>query len=257
MVKLSKIIEFMEERFPLEYAEDYDNIGLLIGRGEKDIVKVLLCLDCDEKVVNEAVREGANLIISHHPVIFGGIKSVTDSDPNGRMMLLAIENGISIYCTHTNLDSAPDGLTDYLCRRLGLDPVEPIEGNAGRICKPKEGMRLLELCARIKEELNLECVATTAEMNRLVKLVGVCNGSGADLANAAREKGADVYITGDVKYHQIRDFYLWDNFEYIAVSHYDSEKIVTELLFDVLKEKFKQDLEAVISKENVNALTEV
>lgn len=257
MVELKEIIKFMEERFPLEFAESYDNPGLLAGRRDKEISKVLLCLDCDENVVAEAVREGAQLIISHHPVIFGGINSVTDGDPTGKMIVSAIENGISIYCAHTNLDSSANGLTDYLCRRLGLTPIEPIEGNAGRICRPKEGLRLLELCAKIKEELDLESVTTTAEMNRPVKLVAVCNGSGGDLAATARDKGADVYITGDVKYHQVRDFYLWDNFEYIAVSHYDSEKIVTELLFDVLKERFASGLEAVISKENDDVLTAV
>lgn len=255
---MREIIKFMEERFPLEYAESYDNPGLQAGREESRVSRVLLCLDCDEKVVGEAVREGAELIISHHPLIFGGIKSVTEGDAVGRALLLAIENGVALYSAHTNLDSCPGGLTDYLCGRLGLVPTEPIEGNAGRLCRPKEeGLRLLELCAKIKSELDLEAVATTAEMNRPVKLVGVCNGSGGDMAEAARSKGADVYITGDVKYHRVRDFYGWSDFEYIAVDHYDSEKIVTELLFDELKKKFGPRLEAVISKENINVMTPV
>lgn len=256
-VELKEIIAFMEENFPLEYAADYDNIGLLAGRRDGTVDRVLLCLDCDKFVVREAVREGARLIISHHPVIFGGIKSVTDGDPDGEMLIEAIENGISIYCSHTNLDSCPGGLTDYLCARLGLDPIEPIDGNDGRICRPRGELRLLELCARIKSELELDRVSTTAQMNRPVKLVAVCNGSGGSLAEAARAKGADVYITGDVKYHQLRDFYLAEGFEYIQVSHYDSEKIVTELLFDRLKERFGSRLEAVISKENCPPVIEV
>lgn len=257
MVELKEIIDFMEETFPLSYKADFDNVGLLAGRKEREVSKVLLCLDCDKFVAAEAVREGAQLIISHHPVIFGGVKSVTDKDPDGEMLLLAIENGISIYSAHTNLDSCPGGLTDYLCRRLGLVPLEPIEGCDGRICEPDGELRLLELCARIKSVLGLETVATTAQMNRPVKKVAVCNGSGGDLAAAAREKGADVYITGDVKYHQMREIYLTEGFEYIEVSHYDSEKIVTELLFDRLKEHFGPRLEAVISKENCPPMTVV
>lgn len=257
MVELKKIIEFMNERFPTYYAEDFDNVGLLVGRCGREVKKVLLCLDCDKFVVDEAVREGAQLIISHHPVIFGGRKSVTDGDPDGEMILRAIENEISIFSAHTNLDSCPDGLTDYLCSRLELKPIEPIDGNVGRICEPKEGLRLLELCAKIKAELGIESVATTARMNRPVKRVAVCNGSGGDLWEAARAKGADVYITGDVKYHVSREMYLDEKLEYIAVSHYDSEKIVTELLFDSLKEKFGRSLEAVISKANDNVMTEV
>ncbi len=256
-VELKEIIAFMEESFPLEYKADYDNVGLLAGRRDRDVTKALLCLDCDKFVVREAVREGAQLIISHHPVIFGGLKSVTDGDPNGEMLLEAIENGLSIYCAHTNLDSCPGGLTDCLCRRLGLVPIEPIDGSDGRICRPEGELMLLELCARIKRELEIDSVATTAQMNRPVRLAAVCNGSGGSLAAAARAKGADVYITGDVKYHQMREFYLADGFEYIQVSHYDSEKIVTELLFDRLKERFGSRLEAVISKENCPPMTEV
>lgn len=256
-VELKEIIDFMEADFPLGYAADYDNVGLLAGRRDKTVTKVLLCLDCDKFVVREAVREGAQLIISHHPVIFGGLKSVTDGDPDGEMLVEAIENGLSVYCAHTNLDSCPGGLTDYLCSRLGLEPLEAIEGNDGRLCRPNGELKLLELCARIKKELDLDSVATTAQMNRPVKLVAVCNGSGGSLAAAAMAKGADVYITGDVKYHQMREFYLADGFEYIQVSHYDSEKIVTELLFDKLKEHFGTRLEAIISKENCPPITEV
>lgn len=247
---IKEIVDFMEERFPVSYAEDYDNVGLLIGRGGGEVTKVLLCLDCDKNVVDEAVREGAQLIISHHPVIFGGINSVTDQTPVGETVLAAALNGISVYCAHTNLDNCPAGLTEYLCSRLELTPTEPIEGSAGRICTPRAGMRLLELCAKIKTELGVESVATTAGMNRPVSRVAVCNGSGAGLWQAAKAKGADVYITGDVKYHSARDMFLADGFEYIAVSHYDSEKIVTELLFDALKERFGTRLEAVISKAN-------
>ena len=257
MVELREIVDFMEESFPCTYSADFDNVGLLAGRKDRQISKVLLCLDCDKFVVQEAIREGAQLIISHHPVIFGGIKSVTDADPDGEMLVMAIENGISIYCAHTNLDSCPGGLTDYLCNRLELVPLEPIEDNDGRICEPKSELRLLELCSMIKSVLGLDTVATTAQMNRPVKKVAVCNGSGGSMADAALEKGADVYITGDVKYHQVREMYLTEGFEYIEVSHYDSEKIVTELLFDRLKARFGSGLEAVISKENCPPLTVV
>lgn len=257
MVELSELIRFMEESFPPSCAVDYDNVGLLAGRRERGVNKALLCLNCDKYVVEEAVREGAELIISHHPVIFGGINSVTDADPCGEMLLGAIENGISIYCAHTNLDNCAGGLTDYLCSRLELTPLEPIDEGCGRVCLPREGLRLLELCAKIKAELGVENVYTTARMNRTVKKVAVCNGSGGDLWKAAAEKGADVFITGDVKHHTARDMYLAEGLEFISVSHYDSEKIVTELLFDRLKERFGAGLEAVISKADCDALIEV
>ena len=139
MTKLLEITNCLENEFPPEYAEDFDNIGLLVGRCDKNVTKVLVCLDCNKNVVKEAINIGAQLIVTHHPVIFNPIKSITDSTDAGEMLISALENNISIYSAHTNADSAPNGLTDTVCKKLGLAPTGNMEGNLGRICTPLTG----------------------------------------------------------------------------------------------------------------------
>ena len=149
MIKLTKITEYLEKEFPPEYKEDFDNIGLLVGRSDKDVTKVLLCLDANKNVVKEAIKIGAELIITHHPVIFNPVKSVTDSTDFGEMLVSAIENKISIYSAHTNLDSAPNGITDTVCEKLGLIPFGNLVGDLGRICHAQSGETAKTLCAKI------------------------------------------------------------------------------------------------------------
>ena len=140
MTKLLEITSYLEECFPPEYAEDFDNIGLLAGRCEKDVKKVLLCLDCNKNIVREAAKSGVQLIITHHPVIFNPVRRIIDDNDFGEMLVSAIENGISIYSAHTNLDSATGGITDTVAKLLGLTPVSNMEGNLGRICDAPKGM---------------------------------------------------------------------------------------------------------------------
>ena len=248
MIKLSEIVNCLEEAFPPEYAEDFDNIGLLAGRKEKDISKVLLCLDCNKNVVNEAVRVGAQLIVTHHPVIFNPVKSITDATDHGEMLVSALENGISIYSAHTNADSAPGGLTDTVCKKLGLSATENMEGNLGRICTAAEGTTAKTLCSTIKKEFGLEKVYSTFTKDKDIKTVAVCNGGGGgELPEIAMQLGADVYISGDLKHHEVSALKISDNIDFIEIRHFDCEKIVTEIFKEKLAERFGDNLESVIS----------
>lgn len=252
MTKLTEITEFLEKRFPPEYAEDFDNIGLLAGRTEKNVTKALICLDCTLSVVEEAVRIGAELILSHHPFIFNAIKSANDSSNLGKAITLALENGISIYSAHTNLDSAPGGLTDYLVSKLSLTPVSNIEGNLGRICTAEDGLTAKALCERIKKELGIKTIFSTFTKDKAIKKVAVCNGGGGgELAEIARDM-CDVYISGDLKYHEVLSF-AESKSDFIEIKHYDSEFIVTELLQAELEKNFPA-LITQISQTNTQPL---
>lgn len=254
MISLKKIIEFLEGKFPPEYAEDFDNIGLLIGRANRPVGKILVCLDCDINVVAEAAKIGAELIVSHHPVIFNPIKNASDSSIGGEMLVSAVENGISIYSAHTNLDSAPGGLTDYFCSLLGLSPVSGLSGCVGRICNAAEGETVYSLCDKIKKALGAGCVFTTAHSDRAVKTIAVCNGGGGgEVARSALECGADVYISGDLKHHEIREMFLAKDMDYIEVKHHDSEHIVCDLLQRTLSAAFPET-EVAISRAGINPL---
>lgn len=255
MIKLCEITEYLEKEFPPEYKEDFDNIGLLVGRGDKEVTKVLLCLDANKNVVQEATEIGAELIITHHPVIFNPIKSVTDSTDFGEMIVSAIENKISIYSAHTNLDSAPGGITDTVCDKLGITPFENLEGALGRICHTQSGETAKTLCAKIKKEFGVDTLYSTFTKDREVKTVAVCNGGGGgELPEIAASLGADVYISGDLKHHEHCMFKVSDKIDFIEIRHYDSEKIVTEILEKKLSEKFGDKLELYISKADISPL---
>ena len=255
MVKLSEITAVIENKFPPEYAEDFDNIGLLVGRRDKDISKVLLCLDANKNVVREATEKGAELIITHHPVIFNPIKSINDDTDAGKMLVCAIENGISIYSAHTNLDSAPDGLTDTVCQMLDLSPVSNLEGNLGRICKTEKGTTAKTLCDRIKKEFAVEKLFSTFTSDREINTVAVCNGGGGgELVDIAKSLGADVYISGDLKHHEMSALKISDKTDFIEMRHFDSEKIAPYIIKEVLLKAFGKDIELIVSKAEASPL---
>ena len=239
MVKLTQISAFLEKLYPFEYAEDFDNVGLLAGRFEKDVQKVIVCLDCDKNVVNEAIKEKAQLIITHHPVIFNPVKRIVDNTDEGEMLVNAMENGISIYSAHTNFDSAPNGITDTVAKKLGLCVISNMEGVLGRICSAPDGTDAKSLCKKIKEEFNIKTLYSTFTENRKIHTVAICNGGGGgSMVSVAQQLNADVYISGDLKHHEILSLKINDNIDFIEMRHYDSEVIVC----DILKEKLEAEL---------------
>lgn len=255
MIRLSEITDFLENIYPPEYAEDFDNIGLLAGRKNKNISKVLLCLDASKNVVKEAIGLGAELIITHHPAIFNPVKRITDENDFGEMLICALENGISIYSAHTNLDSAPDGLCDEVCRKLSLSPTGNMEGDLGRICAAKKGTTAKKLCDKIKKEFGIDKLYSTFTKDREIKTVAVCNGGGGgELPGIAFSSGADVYISGDLKHHEVSAFKTNENIDFIEIRHFDSEKIVTEILEKALTDKFGEKLDIFISQEEASPL---
>lgn len=257
MIKLIEIASCLENEFPPEYAEDFDNIGLLAGRLDKEVTKVLVCLDCNKNVVKEAIKIGAQLIVTHHPVIFNPIKSITDNTDAGEMLINALENNISIYSAHTNADSAPRGLTDTVCQRLGLTPTGNMEGNLARICTTPTGTTAKKLCERIKEEFHLDKLYSTFTQDKEIKTVAVCNGGGSgELVKIAMSLGADVYISGDLKHHEISALKVSDNIDFVEIRHYDCERIITEIFRDRLLKKFGNELEVIISSAELSPLVD-
>lgn len=247
MINLSEIISFMEKAFPLSYAEDFDNVGLLCGRRNRSVSKVLICLDCTSQVVKEAVKTKCDLIISHHPVIFEPIKSVSDESALGKILVNAIENNISIYSAHTNLDSAKGGLTEYIAELLGLEIIGNMEGNLGRLLSAPDNFTAKDLIEKLKSALGIEHIYTTLKENKPVKKIALCNGGGADLIESAVLSGADVYISGDLKHHNILAVNESDSLDYIELRHYDSEAPMKNLVCDLLKKEFGDKLDIKIA----------
>ncbi|MBQ8540853.1 MAG: Nif3-like dinuclear metal center hexameric protein [Clostridia bacterium] len=250
-MKLEKIIDFMEELAPKEGAMEYDNVGLLVGRGEKEVTRVLTSLDCTLDVVREAKEKGCEAVVCHHPIMFGGVKKITDETKEGEMLLCAIEQGIAIYACHTNLDFAEGGLNDYFLEKIGYTACGTILENEGRIFETG-AVTVADLCAKIKKAFDVPHLRVAGDTLRESAMGALCTGSGKSLVHEAVQK-ADVYITGDMGHHDILSV-VENGCAYIEISHYDSEKIAMELLKCKLSEKFPQ-LEVFMSQENKNPLT--
>ncbi|MBQ2941128.1 MAG: Nif3-like dinuclear metal center hexameric protein [Clostridia bacterium] len=250
MTKVKDIISEIEKVAPASFAEDFDNVGLLLGDCEAEVKKVLLCLDADENTAKEAAAKGADMIISHHPLIFHPLKDLCFLKSAGRCMKTLIKSDIAVYSAHTNMDIAEGGLNDLVAKKLSLKVISDLafgekERTCGRICEAD--MALGELADRVKESYKLPYVRYAGDEKRMIKTVAVCSGSGRGLTDDVIKRGADVYITGDLTYSDIRN--LSENgVSYIEVGHFDSEISVTEIFKGIIEKSFP-DIEILISEE--------
>jgi dinuclear metal center YbgI/SA1388 family protein len=346
-MKLRAIIEEINDWAPYQYQESYDNSRLIVGDLNMDVTKIICSLDCTEKVVDDALLQGANLIISHHPILFSGLKSITGATYVERTILLAIKNGIAILALHTNLDAISHGVNKKIGEKLGLKSLEVLSpkndlllklctyapvshapaikealfragaGNigaydecsfsmngegtfrAGKGTNPFLGVvgerhvaqevkievivakhlqnnvlkalkdahpyeeiayelialinqnqdvgsgmigDLLEplsfdaLLRLIAQEFNTPVIKYTGHPKKIIKRIAFCGGSGSELLKAAYQKGADVYISSDFKYHQFFDHV--DTVPIIDVGHFEFEQFTPQLIQEHLAKKF-------------------
>ncbi|MCH5226525.1 MAG: Nif3-like dinuclear metal center hexameric protein [Muribaculaceae bacterium] len=245
MVKVKDIASTIEDFAPKQLQESYDNAGLQVGNPEAEVSAVLLCLDVNEDVLKEAKDRECNMIVSHHPLIFHGIKSLTGADTTQRLVIEALTSGIAIYSAHTNLDSVWDGVSHEIARRLAIKDLEVLQpttedsriglGVVGNI-KP---LPKIEFLRKIKNTFKVSALRYSAQSPSLVvRRVAVCGGAGASLIRDAIKAKADIYVTGDVKYH---DFTTYGDEIIIAdIGHYESELCSREILSRVIREKFPE-----------------
>lgn len=252
MVKMRDLAEFFETLAPKHLAEDYDNVGLLVEGETDSVTKVLITLDCDESVVKQAKEQGAQLIVSHHPLIFKPVGTLTEQTGNERTIRRLIQEGIGLYAMHTNFDSAEDGLCDVFLNYFGaFSSRKSFTGEAagiGRIGELQEPCTVKELMQRAKKHLGEVSLSYVGDSQKIVKTVAVCNGGGGDLVYDAKALGADVYISGDFKHHHAR-FAVENDLPLIAVSHFDAEIGFCRLVEAQLKAAFGNDLEIACSEE--------
>ncbi|MBO4898131.1 MAG: Nif3-like dinuclear metal center hexameric protein [Clostridia bacterium] len=254
-MKISDVLLRLENYAPIPLAEEYDNVGLMVGDADTSFKAALLTLDVDINVAEEAKKCGANLIISHHPLIFSPLKRITSDTAEGQCLLYLIKNNIAVYSAHTNLDSAAGGLNDLLAAILGLQDVSPLSGEdtdtgIGRVgCLPAP-LTMDGLSRDIMKKFALPAVRFTGEGDDLISRVALCTGGGASLIDEAVSAFADVYITGDIKYHNAREA-CERGINLIELSHYDSEIIVTRLFKRILGD----DIKTYISEANKNVFS--
>lgn len=361
-MKLSQIIEQLENFAHSSLQEDYDNSGLQVGDYEREVNKALICLDLTMEVLDEAISEGAGMIISHHPLIFGGLKSLTGRTETERIVMKAIKSEIAIYAIHTNLDNAFLGVNAMLAEKLGIGELEILQPMKGRLLKlatfcPKEhadkvrealflagaghignydacsynvegygtfragensdpfvgergelhkeqetrievifpdyiqtsllkslkeshpyeevaydiyplrneydrsgagmigflkdDMEEITFLQMLKRTLGTDCIRHSSLRGKKIRRVAICGGSGSFLISRARAMGADIFVTGDIKYHQ---FFEGDQDMMIAdAGHYETEQFTKELIYNIINEKFPT-FALRISQSNTNAV---
>lgn len=246
-MKISDVIERLEKEFPKDLAYEWDNVGLLVGDRSREVKTVVTCLDVTEDVLEFAKHVEAELIVSHHPVIFSPITCINGDTKNGKLLLDAIENKIAIYSAHTNCDKAENGINTRLSEIFNLKDVESLEEDGlGRIGNISESIDFSELAESIEQKLSTK-IRYCGDIKKTVQRIAICSGAGSDVIPSAIQKGADVLITGDTKYHQMLDFK--DEINIIDAGHFGTECVVAEIFAELLCEMgvqvFWQDAEDV------------
>lgn len=236
MPTVQQIFEQLCAIAPLELQMSFDNSGFLVGRGDREVRKALLSLDITLPVIQEAEVFGADLIISHHPLIFHALKELRPDGPGAKALLLA-EKGIAALCMHTNLDIAEGGVNDVLIRLLGAEPGEALDADGcGRVGNLPQAIPLSDFLAFCKGRLQVNGLRYV-DSGRPVHRLAVMGGSGADAMLDAAQKGCDTYVTADVKYHSFLDA-LELGLNLIDADHFCTENPVIPVLKDRLKTAF-------------------
>ena len=230
---LREIINSIESVAPRSAQEEWDNSGMQVGDTERDITSVLLTTDITETVVSEAITRDCQLIISHHPLLFHGLKQVCGQTPQARIVEMAIKNNIAIYSAHTNLDSVEGGINTKLAEKLGLTDIRLLtESGLGAIGQLTKPMNYLDFIEHIRDILESTYVRYTRPVKDQIQTVALCGGSGAEFIETAIEQGADVYLTADVKYHEFQD--ADGRIGLIDIDHWISERHARDIFAGIL-----------------------
>ncbi len=234
------MLDALERFAPLPLQEGYDNAGLQLGLTETEVSGVLLCLDVTEETVAEAVANDCNLIVSHHPLLFHGLKCISDRNYVQRTVMKALQNNIAVISMHTNMDNARGGVNFKMAEKLGLsdvhfmeskivDGVECGSGVVGTLPEPMQAEQFLKF---VKHTFAAPCIKSNAYLQRPVSKVALCGGSGAFLVDDAVRFGADAFITGEMGYHEM--FGYEQQIQLAVIGHYNSEQYTKEIFNNII-----------------------
>ena len=248
MTTVKQVYEFLDMKAPFRLQMSFDNAGFLVGEGEREVTKILVALDITEAVIQEAADWGAELIVSHHPVIFFPAKRITADEPLGRKLMGLIRNDIAAICCHTNLDAVAEGVNDALAEQAGLTRIEQLHQDGvddagrpygiGRVGELEGEMTLANYLAFLKDRLRPNGIRY-ADAGRPVRRVAVGGGACADMIGDAIRMGCDTFVTSDVKYDGFLDARAL-GVNLIDAGHFPTENVVCPRLERWLKDKFAQ-----------------
>lgn len=250
-MKIKDVIKFLEERFPLSLQEDWDNSGLQIGNIENDLTNIMISLDLDEQTIQKAKEKSCNLIINHHPFLFSSIKSIDLNEEKGKIIKDLIKNDITVFAMHTNLDIGKGGVNDNLAKLLELRDISNLDTNnenpMARFGYTDE-ITAYDFSKFVKEKLNCKGLILYGDKDKKIEKVALCGGAGSDFINYAIQKGCDLIVTSDVKYHEAIDNCKKINI--VDPGHFASENHIIYMIKDLLEKNFATGIYTCAKKDS-------
>ena len=239
-MKCSEIIVILEQLSPKRFSCDWDNIGLMVGSPDAHIKKILVTLDGDDDAIDKAIETGSDLIITHHPLIFNQIKNVTTNELTGQRIIKLVQNNINVYSMHTNFD-VKGGMAQLAADMIGMIDGEVLEDicegeGIGRVGTFKELLTVRQWADKIKDLFGLPNVCVFGDLERIVSRVAISPGSGKDYVQIAIERGAQLFISGDINHHSGIDANA-QGLEIIDAGHYGLEHIFIKFISEYLETK--------------------
>ena len=259
MVSVNDVCQVLQQLAPLAAAESWDNVGLLLGRPEQSVRRLMTCLTLTSTVAHEAVAGNVQMIVTHHPVLFRATKTITSDTIEGRLLLDLIEAGIAVYSPHTAFDNADMGINQWLAESLGLKSIEPLRpfqqgfpGGSGRAGDFSASLSKAEFLEKVATIVGADYLEIAWHGSDRVSRVGLACGSAAEYLTEAVEAECDTFVTGEARFHsavecQSRGLNL------VLTGHFCSERPAVVRLASVLSERFSS-IECVTSSEDRNPL---
>ena len=257
-VKIKEVLSALERFAPLPLQESWDNAGLQVGLTETEVSGALLCLDVNERIVDEAMAKGCNLIVSHHPLLFRGLKTISDLNDVQRTVMSAIKKGIAVISMHTNMDNAKGGVNYRIAEKLGLQDVKFLapagadaESGSGVVGELAEPLAADDFIIAVKKAFGVECAMCNELLRRPIKRVALCGCAGDFLLDEAVKNQADAFITGEMHYHQY--FGYEQTIQICVIGHYQSEQYTAEI-FEEIIQKECPGVKTCIAETNTNPI---
>lgn len=247
MATVREFYNFIDSIAPFNTQEEWDNSGILVGDENAQVNRILFTLDITDDIINQAVASGCELIISHHPLIFRPVSSILSDT----LVYKTVKSGVNVISAHTNFDKAVDGINDELCRKIGLSNFEKIGDTYLNIATIDCEMSCEEFVNMVKT--SLKTTIRFNSVNKSIKRIGVCGGSGCDFLELAKEMKCDAFLTGDASHHKFLDA---DELEIllVAAGHFETENIAIKSLADKVKNNFDTECVIAVQKSPINAI---
>lgn len=251
-MKKTDLLKTLDKIAPLSLAEEWDNCGMQVDLGKEEINKVLVVMEVTQSVIEKAHECGADMIIAHHPLLFSdiAITSLRSSNVNEKNIIDLVKSGIEVYSSHTCFDAAAEGNNDYICRLLGLERVRCFAGEIARIGRLKEPVRLEEYAALVSEKLqDPPAMVISGDPKKLIRNVAVCTGYGGEMWAQACMEGADLFISGEFKHHEMC-YMSQTDMAFIGAGHAGTEWIFVPNMAQQLKQMTLGELEIIQYKDH-------